>query len=80
MTWTAIYSYSVASYEGSTVKIRANATDPLIVPAVLTIIISLALRVHLETALKAYPKTKIAATRDMMQISSSRPKKDNEIW
>lgn len=49
---------------------RANATEPLIVPAVDTIIISLADKTHFDTALTAYPSTKIAVSLEMIQIKS----------
>lgn len=70
MISTAIYSSSEAPCGAYTVKISAKATEPLIVPAVEMIVISLAVKTHLDTALTAYPNTKIAASLEMIQIKS----------
>lgn len=51
MISTAIYSSLVACSGASTVRMSAKATDPLMVPAVETMAISLAVNIHLEKIL-----------------------------
>lgn len=76
-TWIAIYSSSFLPFY--TVKIKAKATEPRMVPAVDIIVISLAVRIHFEKTLTIYPRTKIAASLETMQTTSYITKKFNEI-
>jgi hypothetical protein len=57
----------------------ANATDPLMVPAVDTIVISLAVNIHFEKILTEYARANIAVSLDMTQISNYSPKNPNEM-
>ena len=57
----------------------ANATDPLMVPAVGTIVISLAVNIHFEKILTEYARANIAVSLDMTQISNYSPKNPNEM-
>jgi hypothetical protein len=74
-TWSAFSSVD------SIVRMRANATEPLMVPANVTIESSLLLTFHFYflISLNSIERPKIAVTREITQITSSKARKLREM-